>query len=1107
MGRLLSSLLAAALVTASALPCPAQPTNLLANGSFEGGSFAGWSPNGATAVNTDARHGSWSARITNQMMDTIVATTPGLEYKVTAWLRIVNETGDDWGGFSVSATSWDWNLLAQTPWLVRSERGGDWFKVAIRFTATTPQTRLSVGYFGGPGRSMVTLADDIKLFVRAANMAPAVSASLTPATITTLPTNQSYSFSGDDPDGAIERIAWVFGDGSCSQQPNGTRRVALPGTWSARLRVGDDDGSVTEILLPWSAAGTGFPSVTVTSPATTETQQSAAEALISGTASGTGLTLSVTTDRCGQTTVTGTTNWSAQVQLLPGWNRVLVQARDTAGRVATQERLIRLVPSIPLGVTVLSETPGPVERWGVFEARFRLDGTAATHPQFPFTTSPPQGLEWVDGVTVDGLFSRDNWATVLRRPAFFMQPHDRQRRSDMEWLYPSGEPVWCVRFSPPDTGLWDWRIEVREARATTVSAVRQFAAVAAVSPLNHGPVRVSTADSRYFEFADGTVFLGPGHGIGTGWEAYSYEMVDSLTQIGPDNQDFFRWWISGALWGSAWTPWASRTLSYDGYIPPTGLGLEAAYGDGIAALRLDAANPIAFQGFMSGLPAVIPGRTYRMRVRWRTENVTGPANPARPYGVCVRWGGWPEPGDTHTLPLVVGHVRGDTPWHVSEATFTATGAALSSGHYLANPVIVLENATGGRAFVDECSVREVLPGGALGPEILRKARFNSHLDYDQRRGAGLDAILSAANDLGKYFKLVISEKGDWLINRVGPDGLPDPLGGRFNEPAPAPTHALHQWYWRHLFARFGAFRSVHSWELVNEEAPGPGDHFLLAADLARAAQADGNPHLASTSTWATLAEDAWKWPPAAPIHYADFHCYVNNTGWIEPRAALASDSARFFHEYDEYVRAAALGKPVVWGEQGIDGPTSTDDQDPQLALDNWGVWIHKILWARCGPGGVYPLYWWTDNIFDKPLHARFGAWKRFMTGEPLNNGHYQDAQATSTATALRVMGQKDLTAGRAHLWLDNAGHTWRAVINGQPVAPVSGSVSVAMGVPGSSYTLTWHDTASGLPTSTQTVTANSAGTVTFSVAALTTDTAVKLQRLPAAGVDDWICHD
>ena len=43
-------------------------------------------------------------------------------------------------------------------------------------------------------------------------------------------------------------------------------------------------------------------------------------------------------------------------------------------------------------------------------------------------------------------------------------------------------------------------------------------------------------------------------------------------------------------------------------MPNTGLSLASAYADGLAALKLDAANPLAWQGFMSGHAAVVPGR-------------------------------------------------------------------------------------------------------------------------------------------------------------------------------------------------------------------------------------------------------------------------------------------------------------------------------------------------------------------------------------------------------------------------------------------------------------------------------------------------------------------
>ena len=493
-----------------------------------------------------------------------------------------------------------------------------------------------------------------------------------------------------------------------------------------------------------------------------------------------------------------------------------------------------------------------------------------------------------------------------------------------------------------------------------------------------------------------------------------------------------------------------------------------------------------FQGFMGGRAGLMPGHTYRLRVRWRTEGVTGPAVGGQPYGVTVKFTDWPEPGQTGAIPALIPHVRGDTPWHVVQADFVA------DGDLIPNLALILENTTGGAAYVDECAVYEVLPNGTLGPQLLRSPKFNAHLTFDLRRGAGMDAILAEAAARGMYFKLIISEKEEYLLNHWGPDGLPDKNGGHFNGGEGSPTRRLHEYYWRHLFARFGAYRSIHSWELVNEEAPGPGAHFRLTADLAARAAADGNPHLATTSTWATLATKAWKDPASAPIPYTDFHAYVRGTGWIEPKEELVNDSARFFNEYDLAARAAGFNKPVVWGEQGIDGTHGTDGEEPGLADDQNGIWLHKLTWARSGPGGVYPLYWYTDNIFGKSLHRIYGAWNRFMTGIPLTNGRYEDVRATTSNPNIRVLGQKDVQAGNAHVWIDNRQHTWRAVVEKRTIPAASGTVSVDMRQSSASFTVTWYNTLTGQSSYTQTLSANSSGILVLNITNLTTDTAAKI---------------
>ncbi|MCB0146444.1 MAG: hypothetical protein KDE01_02175, partial [Caldilineaceae bacterium] len=75
----------------------------------------------------------------------------------------------------------------------------------------------------------------------------------------------------------------------------------------------------------------------------------------------------------------------------------------------------------------------------------------------------------------------------------------------------------------------------------------------------------------------------------------------------------------------------------------------------------------------------------------------------------------------------------------------------------------------------------------------------------------------------------------------------------------------------------------------------------------------------------------------------------------------------------------------------------------------------------------------------------------------------------------------DTTGGRAHLWIDNRNHTWRAVVDGASIAPVSGAVTVAMGEPYARYRVEWFDTVDGLPTTTETVIADSRGFVVLSL--------------------------
>jgi hypothetical protein len=110
----------------------------------------------------------------------------------------------------------------------------------------------------------------------------------------------------------------------------------------------------------------------------------------------------------------------------------------------------------------------------------------------------------------------------------------------------------------------------------------------------------------------------------------------------------------------------------------------------------------------------------------------------------------------------------------------------------------------------------------------------------------------------------------------------------------------------------------------------------------------------------------------------------------------------------------------------------------------------------------------------------------------VNNGNYADAQATASDTRLRVAGQKDALNGKAHLWIDNSAHTWKNVVDGVAIAPLSGTVTIP-GMPAGTYNVSWYDPYSGTATNSGPVTAN-AGAITLNVSGLAKDTAVKLVK-------------
>ena len=112
---------------------------------------------------------------------------------------------------------------------------------------------------------------------------------------------------------------------------------------SITITAADATGSVSRVVSttrtaapPPVGSDTAGPALTITYPSTTSLATTQASLTFKGTASDPSGVASVTfsTNTGGAGTASGTTQWSASIPLLVGFNQVIIRAHDTAGNMS-----------------------------------------------------------------------------------------------------------------------------------------------------------------------------------------------------------------------------------------------------------------------------------------------------------------------------------------------------------------------------------------------------------------------------------------------------------------------------------------------------------------------------------------------------------------------------------------------------------------------------------------------------------------------------------------------------------------------------------------------------------------------------------------------------
>jgi hypothetical protein len=742
-----------------------------------------------------------------------------------------------------------------------------------------------------------------------------------------------------------------------------------------------------------------------------------------------------------------------------------------------------------------------VPRHEKLEITFQVD-TAAQNLQLPYDAAPLPGVEPEFGITVDGLFTPDDWQTVFTQPAFYYQEFDDQVKSGREWFYPTGDFSWKVRFAPQQTGTWQFKLRAQDASGLTETEPQSFTVVTSD---NKGFVRVSEQDPRYFEFDDGTYFPALGYNMNYDHVSWTNPVLDNeqnFTTMSHNGIRLVRIWLSQwGIYGPSWNPWYSIDPSQHGqYIPYAGLTFDQAASDSELSMRVDAGyNPCMFTGAFKAQPAVKRTTDYRVRIRYKTEGITGPRIAGEPYGFVAKTGGWLwggentcyEPG---TGTAVTPHQDQNTPdWQILEGTLN-TG----SNDFLPYFYLVMENVNGGSAYIDTVWIEEDLGDGTYGPNIVSKPSMAHHLYMEQRNSYAFDKLLDLAKEYDIYLRPVIHEKNEWIFNRIDDDGdfTTEASNSHFygNWRQMTKVRWLQQAWWRYLQARWGYSPNIHSWELLNEGDPWNSQHYTLADELGRTMhQFAPSDHLVSTSNWHSFPrDDFWANPSYPDVDFADLHRYIVESDSVFTDAAQAT--------YDVSMQYGAkqpggAGKPVIRGETGF----VVSGSEPPTGLfeaDTEGIWLHNFIWGGINPGGLIESYWYENtHIYGQGFDHRhhYGTYYSFIEDVPLSNGHYQDAEAVVSDTGLRAWGQKDLVNGRAHLWIQNRAHTWRNVVDGAVIPPISATVTITGLGAGVEHRVEWWDPCEGRTTHVRTVAADPNGSITITVADLTSDVAIKVK--------------
>jgi lysophospholipase L1-like esterase len=790
-----------------------------------------------------------------------------------------------------------------------------------------------------------------------------------------------------------------------------------------------------------------------------------------------------------------------------------------------------------------------------FEISFQVATTATNTRAYDSTWNPA-------GVSVDVEFSDDGFSTSELMPAFWDRVVDQTVVSGSDHLVPSTVTQWAARYSPPRPGSWEWRVKQNDADLTDEIVIDATAFEVTADPSYHGRVQASATDDRYFEYEDGTPFVGRGYNLNSDRLALhdSQAAGTTLAAMGAAGVNQTRVWLDQreiiGLTGRGFALWAPASETYSDHFAYVTAATDPTHWLDDGGQQVVAYLESGYQGLFTdwvGHPIPCePSTLHRIRARVYIPNaLNGPADSGAnsgKYGFVIKT----EPS---TWPIDVVTINGQTvhyameqasygtrrsgdPIHTTTGGWVDVDAAYTSGpseHWLPRIVLCVENATrdgvdGGhplgtgqpKVYVKSIVVQRDNGDGTYGPNLTGQDSFDAWGAVDPIAATAFGLTVEQAEANGVYLDVMQVNKSDFYLAYLNDSGV---LSNSYDEEhSYGSTTGTYQrylagWMGREFHGRYGYSRAIRAWQYVNEGSPdGVGSrHVLGFNDWAVRLRDYGNLPMLTTTT----SNDAPRvfWEAATEADYITLHAYqpsaADKTATIKDTLLTLYTTADY-SDSTAWIKAVAdatdpngsngMGKPVVLDEGALGG----DAEEPLIYTPvdaSIPYWVGR-LGGNVGPGGLTDIGEWipdhtlyrTSPTYDhRPLFGVFGAWREQF---PLNNGHYVDVAASSVTSGLQVIGQKDLTNHKFHAFVRNTGWTYKAVSDGGDPGwvptGVSGSFTVSGLANSSDYTATWNDPTDGSLVTTQALISSGGGALTLTTPSALT-TAVLVSVAPASG--------